>query len=100
MRVMIHHAQLPTYHLGHTFPSPNVPAEPIGFGTTCQEGGEARELLGCQPPWGTRRGTGAEGRRSPLPGPCHPLADSSCTNAEGVGNLPLGPPLLFEVPGL
>jgi hypothetical protein len=48
----------------------------------------------------TRRGTGADGRRSPLLGTCHPLADSSYTDAEGLGKLPLGPPLLFEVPGL
>jgi hypothetical protein len=47
-----------------------------------------------------RRGTGADGRRSPLPGTCHPLADSSYTDAEGLGKLPLGPTLLFEVPGL
>jgi hypothetical protein len=48
----------------------------------------------------TRRRTGADGRRSPVPGTCHPLADRSCTDAEGLGKLPRGSTLLFEVPGL
>ena len=100
MRVVIRHAQLPAHHLGHPFPRPDLSAEPIGFGTTSQEDGEARELLGCQPPWSPRRGTGAQGRRAPLPGAGHPLADRPGTDAQRLGNLPLGPPLLFEVPGV
>jgi hypothetical protein len=100
MRRVIHHAQLPTHHLGHPFARPHVPADPTGFGTTSQEGGEARELLGCQPPWSPGRGAGAEGRRASLPGAAHPLADRPGADAQRLGNLPLGPPLLFEVPGL
>jgi hypothetical protein len=39
MRGVIHHAQLPAHHLGHPFPSPDLSAEPLGFGATFQEGG-------------------------------------------------------------
>jgi hypothetical protein len=38
--------------------------------------------------------------RASVAGACHPLTDGAFTDAEGLGNLPLGPALLFEVPGL
>jgi hypothetical protein len=38
--------------------------------------------------------------RAALSGACHPLADGSLADAERLGDLAPGPPLLLEVPGL
>jgi hypothetical protein len=38
--------------------------------------------------------------RSPVAGAFHPLTDGSFADPEGLGDLALGPALLFEVPGL
>jgi len=38
--------------------------------------------------------------RASVAGACHPLTDGSFADAKGLGNLALGPALLFEMPGL
>jgi hypothetical protein len=38
--------------------------------------------------------------RASVAGACHPLTDGSFADAKGLGDLALGPALLFEMPGL
>jgi hypothetical protein len=58
------------------------------------------QLFGGEPARSAGRWTGSERLRSPLPGTRHPLTDGPLADAQGLGNLVLGPALLLEVPGL
>jgi hypothetical protein len=87
-------------HGGDAAPCPHLAPEAIGFGALLEQCREAGTLLVCQPGWGTRWRPMAKRVRSSGAGPCHPLTDGAFAHAEGLGDLALGPALLFEVPGL
>jgi hypothetical protein len=85
---------------GHAAARPERPPEAIGFGASLQQGRQAGQLVGGQSPRGTGRGSLAEGFWTTLSATLHPLADRALADAQGRGDLPLGPALLLEVPGL
>jgi hypothetical protein len=87
-------------HRGDPSTGPDLSSQAIGFGPTLQECGQTGQLVGRQPAGSTGAGAVPEGSRSPLAGPRHPLADRPCADAEGCGDLPLGPAPLQEVPRL
>jgi hypothetical protein len=79
---------------------PELSPEAVRCGASVQEFGQLGELLGRQPPRGSRGRTMAQSLRAALAGACHPLADGPFADAQGVGNLALRPALVLEVPGL
>jgi hypothetical protein len=89
-----------TNHGGHPAACPHSAPEAIGFGALLQQRREVGALLVGQPGRGTRRWPMAKRFRSSVAGMFHPLTDGSFADAEGLGNLALGPALLLEVPGL
>jgi hypothetical protein len=100
MDSMVGDATFEVDHRGDPSTGPNLPSKAVGFGPTVQERGQTGQLCGGQPAGSTGAGAVPEGFRSLLAGTRHPLADSPLADAEGCGDLPLGPALLQKVPGL
>ncbi len=96
---MIADTELLLDQLRHAAAGPDRPAKAKGFGAFEQQRHEERVLLGAQQ--GGRTGSGmVPQRRDPLRGgPLHPLADRPLRDAQGVGDLLLGPALLVQFPG-
>ena len=88
------------HHRGDAAACPTLAPEAIGFGAWLQPRREVGALLVGQPGRGTRGWPVAKRFRSSVAGACHPLTDGSFADAEGLGDLALGPALLFEVPGV
>ena len=97
---MVGDAKLQANHRGDPATGPDVSPEAIGFGPRVQERGQPRQLVDGQPVGSTGAGTLPEGLRAPLAGTRDPLADSPFADAQGFGDLALGPVLLHEVPAL
>jgi hypothetical protein len=100
MGEMVRDAKREANHCGDAAPCPELAPEAIGFGALLQQRREVGALLGGQPGRGTRWRPMAKRFRASVAGTCHPLTDGSFADAEGLGDLALGPALLFEVPGL
>ena len=100
MARMVGDAECHPNHGSDPAAGPDFSPEAVRCGATVQEFGQAGQLLGRQSARGPRCGPVAEGLRSPLTGTGHPLADRPCADAQGFGDLALGPALLFEVPSL
>ena len=100
MTRMVHDAKF-QLNDGRDPPSrPELAAKTIACGTPLQQLGQAGPLLGREPAARSGWRAVSEGVRAPLAGAFHPLTDRPCTDAQRLGNLPLGPPLLLEVPGM
>ena len=97
---VIDNAKCPTDHLRHALPGPHLAAEAIGLGATAQQVGQMRQQVGSQAAGRAGRRAMAEGLRAVLPCPFQPLADGGGADPQGLGNVPLGPTLLPEMPGL
>jgi hypothetical protein len=97
---MVGDTKLQANHRGDPATGPDLPSKAISFCPTVQECGQAGQLFGGQPAGSTRAGAVPEGFRSLLAGTRHPLADRPFADAEGCGDLPLGPALLQKVPGV
>ncbi len=99
MGEMVRDAKREADHRGDAAPCPELAPEAIGFGALLQQRREVGALLVGQPGRGTRGWSMAK-RFHSAAGAFHPLTDGSFADAEGLGDLALGPALLFEVPGL
>jgi hypothetical protein len=97
---VIEHAKLDTDHRRHARPGPHLATEAIGLGAPVQQVRPTGQLVGSQAAGGAGRGLMAQRLRATHAGSLHPLADRGGADTEGLGNLPLRPALLFEVPGL
>jgi hypothetical protein len=97
---MVGDAECQPKHGSDPAAGPDFSPEAVRCGATVQEFGQSGELLGRQSARGPRCGPVAEGLQPALAGTCHPLTDRPFADAEGFGNLALGPALLFEVPSL
>ena len=100
MGMVIRHTKFQPPHLGDAFAGPELAAKSRGGGTTAQQSGQLRELLGGQPAGGTGWWPTAQGLGPPRTGALHPLTDGGFADSQRFGNLTLGPALLFEAPGL
>ena len=100
MGEMVRDAKREANHCGDAAPCPELAPEAIGFGALLQQRREVGALLGGQPGRGTRWRPMAKRFRSSVAGACHPLTDGSFADAEGLGDLALGPALLLKAPGL
>ncbi len=85
---------------GNARTGPQLSTKTIGYGPSLQQLGQAGELVGRQPPRSPRGRPAPERLGAGGAGPCHPLTDGALADPHGHSNLPLGPPLLFEVPSL
>jgi hypothetical protein len=97
---MVGDAKFRAHHDRHAPARPDLPAEAIRFGATAQQLGQVCELCGSQATWGTGRWAVPESVRASSASALHPLADRPLADAQGVGDLALGPTSLFELPGL
>jgi hypothetical protein len=79
---------------------PDLPPEAIRFGPLVQQLGQTGQLFGCEAAGRTRVGAMPQGLWAPVAGAPHPLADRAFGDAQGPGDLALGPALLPELPGL
>jgi hypothetical protein len=79
---------------------PYLAAKAVGVGTSVQKLGPAGQLVGRQAAGDTRRGAVLKGRWALLAGTFPPLADSGFADAQGLGDLALGPAALQEFPSL
>jgi hypothetical protein len=100
MARMVGDAECELNHGGNPAAGPELSPEAIGFGTAVQQPRQLGQLVGSQSARSAGGWTGSEGLRSPLPGARHPLTDGPRADAQGLGNLVLGPALLLELPGL
>jgi hypothetical protein len=100
MGEMVRDATREADHRGDAAPGPELAPEAIGFGASLQQRREVGAWLGGQPGRGTWGRPMAQRVRASVAGAFHPLTDSPFADAEGLGDLALGPALLFEVPGL
>jgi hypothetical protein len=85
---------------GDSTAGPQFSAKAVGGGALMQQGGQAGQLLGRQPPRGPRWRSAPERLGAGFPGPLHPLTDRALADPHGHSNLALRPTLLLEVPGL
>src|SRR5688572_26248000 len=97
---MVGDAKFQANHRGDPATSPDLSPKAIGFGPLVQEHGQPRQLVGGQPAGSTGAWTLPEGLQAPFAGTFPPLADRPFADAQGFGDLALGPALLHEVPGL
>ncbi len=93
-------AEFRAHHDRHAPARPDLPAQALRFGATAQQRGQVCELRFGEPPRGPRRWAVPESVRAPNASALHPLADRPRADAQGVGDLALGPTSLFELPGL
>ena len=82
------------YHLGHALAGPHLAAEAIGLGALLQQGRQAGELRMSEACWGSRGWPMTQRVRPAVPSACHPLTDRPFADAQGGGDLALGPALL------
>jgi hypothetical protein len=87
-------------HGSNAAAGPERSPDAIGFGTAVPQPRQLGHRCGGEPARSAGRWTGSERLRSPLPGTRHPLTDGPLADAQGLGNLVLGPAPLLEVPGL
>jgi hypothetical protein len=85
-------------HGGDPATGPDLPPEAIGFGPVLQQRGQPSELLGGQPPGGTRWWSVPEGFRSARTAALHPLANGGFADTQGLSDLALRPAFLLELP--
>ena len=85
---------------GDSTAGPQFSAKAVGGGALMQQGGQAGQLLGRQPPRGPRWWPTPERLGTDGAGPCHPLTDRALADPQRRGKLALRPALLLEVPGL
>jgi hypothetical protein len=97
---MVGHTKLQVNHRSDPAAGPDLPPEATGFGAPMQQVGQTSQLGGGQAPGSAGMGAMPQGRWSPVPGALHPLADRSFADAQGLGDLALGPAFLLEEPGL
>jgi hypothetical protein len=97
---MVADTKLQANDRGHTSASPDLPAEAIGFGAPLQKIGQTRQLFGGEAAGSTEVPTRPQGFGAALSGARHPPADGPFADAQGGGDLALGPALLLELPGL
>jgi hypothetical protein len=97
---MVRDATREANHRGEAAPCPELAPEAIGVGALLQQRREVGVWLVGQPGRGTRRWPMAQRFHASVAGACHPLTDGAFADAEGLGDLALGPALLFQVPGL
>jgi hypothetical protein len=93
-------AILQVNHRGDPAAGPDLPSEAIRLGAPVQQVGQPSQLFGGQATGGAAMGAIPQGFWAPVPGALHPLTDRPCADAQGLGDLVLGPALLLEEPGL
>ena len=79
---------------------PDLAAKAVGFGPPVQKLGQAGQLVGRQAEGDTRRRAVLKGRWALLAGTFPPLADRAFADAQGLGDVALGPTVLQEFPSL
>jgi hypothetical protein len=97
---MIGDAKLQLNHRADPSTGPDLPPEAIGFGAPVQQVEQMRQLFGGQATGSAGMGAMPQGFWSPVPGALHPLADGPFADAQGLGDLALGPAFLLEEPGV
>jgi hypothetical protein len=97
---MVGDAKRQANHRGDASPCPELALEAIRFGALLQQYREVGAWPVGQPGWGTEGRPMAKRFRSSVAGAFYPLTDGSFADAEGFGDLVLGPALLFEAPGI
>jgi hypothetical protein len=97
---MVRDAKREANHRCDAAPGLELAPEATGFGAWLHQHREMGALFVGQRGRGTRWWPMAQRLRSSVAGAFHPLTDGSFADAEGLGDLALGPALLFEVPGL
>jgi hypothetical protein len=85
---------------GDTAAGPDLPPEAIRVGPPVHQCGQTGQRFGGQATGSTRVGTRPPGLWSPVAGARHPLTDRALADAQGGGDLALGPARLLEPPGL
>jgi hypothetical protein len=85
---------------GDAHARPDLAAKAVRFGPSVQELRQAGQLVGRQAARGPRWGTVLEGRWTLRAGAFQPLADRGFADAQGFGDLALGPAALQEFPSL
>jgi hypothetical protein len=97
---MIGAAKLCANHGSHASSGPQLAPEAIGCGPSRQQGRQAGEWHPSQARWGSRGRPMSKRIRSAVPSAFHPLADRPFADAEGFGDLALGPASWLETPCL
>ena len=87
-------------HGGEPPTGPELSPKAIGFGPPLQERGQAGERRGREPARGPGRLMVAQGVGALLGGAPHAPTDGAVADAEGFGDLALGPALLLEAPSV
>jgi hypothetical protein len=93
-------AKLHAHDGGHASSGPKLAQKTIGFGALLQQGRQAAKLRPSQARWGSRRWPMAQRVCSAVPSACHSLTDGPFADAEGLGDLALGPTSWLETPSL
>jgi hypothetical protein len=89
--------QVPADERRHAAAGPERPPAAIGFGAPMQELGQMSQLFGGQAAGSTGVPTSLQGLGATRAGTRHPWADGPLADAEGVGDLALGPAPLLEL---
>ena len=97
---MVGDVQLLANDRGDPAAGPDVAPKAVGFGPLVQESWQTAQLAGGQQAGSTGAGAAPEGLSTLRTGPRDPLADRPLADAQGCGDLALGPALLHEMPGL
>jgi hypothetical protein len=83
---------------GDVATGPHLTAKAMGFGAPVQQLGQTGQLVGGPPARSPRGWPVVERLRPALAGAFQPLADSPLADAQGLGDLPLGPAFVVEGP--
>lgn len=97
---MVREAACHLHEGGEPAAGPALPPAARGFGSTGQPLGQTSQLFGREAAGSPRVGPMPQSLWSPVAAARYPLADRSLADAQGAGDLTLGPTLLWEVPGL
>src|SRR5215207_1638008 len=98
-RVVVH-PELPSDHRSYPLAGPYLSPKAMRGGSSCQKLGQLGALFVAQTRRRSRGGPTPQSlRTSALASPLHPLTYRSLANAQGLGYLLLGPPLLLELEG-
>ena len=98
MRRMIAHPEVLGDHLGDAPTGPDIAAKAKGFRAFEEQGDELGVLVGRQQGRGAGRRMIAQGVDAIQAGAGEPLADGALGDAQGVGDLLLGPAVLMQLP--